>query len=192
MHKQSYEKWEEEPGLRVVGFPHGNRTFLPMHMPISSPRHYLIRWYDHLICQIMKVLGVRTNFNRLKFGIKYVLQTLNEGFKCMCNKPGQFSYSHSCHASGVNMTHNEKRRGKKWKIGPASNSTKIKWKCCWSAYGTKTALYSCSRQITHRSGISLSLFVLSDPFSSFSSGSGKHLQLLNTISQRKKIKNIRR
>lgn len=34
-------------------------------------------------------------------------------------------------------------------------------------YGTKTALYSCSRHITQRSGIGLSFLLLSDPFSAF-------------------------
>lgn len=35
----------------------------------------------------------------------------------------------------------------------------------WRAYGTKTELYSCSRHITHKSGVTLSLFVESNPLS---------------------------
>lgn len=48
----------------------------------------------------------------------------------------------------------------------ASNNFLLKSnKSLWRAYGTNTELYSCSKQITHKSGINLSFLVPSNPLS---------------------------
>lgn len=68
----------------------------------------------------------------------------------------------ACHTT-AHMTTPESQLKNTWLDFDTGN--KVLTDQCQKTYGTKTELYSCSRHITHKSGIVRSLLVPSDPFS---------------------------